>query len=167
MKLIVIQEGREHEVELERREKGVEVRLGDEVFLVDSEHTNGRVRSLVIDGRQFELAVTCGPGGTYQVSHNGAVADLEVLDPLSYLAAKGEGGEKRRRTDRIDAYMPGRVVQVLVKEGEKVSRGQGLVVLEAMKMENEIQAEHDGVVGKVLVKPGDTVEGGDPLFEME
>lgn len=63
--------------------------------------------------------------------------------------------------------MPGRVVAVLIKEGDTVTTGQGLVVLEAMKMENEIRAEHDGVVSKIHVQPGQAVDKGNPLFEME
>ena len=66
----------------------------------------------------------------------------------------------------MSAQMPGRVVAVLVEEGEAVAAGQGLVVLEAMKMENEIQAEAAGVVTKILVEAGQAVEGGDPLFEV-
>jgi biotin carboxyl carrier protein len=62
--------------------------------------------------------------------------------------------------------MPGRVVAVLVAEGASVTPGQGLVVLEAMKMQNEIQAERPGTVKKIFVSPGQAVEGGDPLFEI-
>ena len=62
--------------------------------------------------------------------------------------------------------MPGRVVAVLVEAGAPVDAGQGVVVLEAMKMENEIQAESAGVVSRILVEPGQAVEGGDPLFEI-
>ena len=64
------------------------------------------------------------------------------------------------------AYMPGRVVAVLVEQGKHVEVGQGIVVLEAMKMENEIRAEVAGVVTKLHVKPGQSVEGGDLLFEI-
>ena len=76
-------------------------------------------------------------------------------------AASGAGG-----VQRITAYMPGRVVDILVGEGEEVEAGQGLVVLEAMKMKNEIQAESAGVVRKVLVEKDQAVEGGDPLVEI-
>jgi biotin carboxyl carrier protein len=62
--------------------------------------------------------------------------------------------------------MPGRVVSLMVEEGQEVADGEGLVVLEAMKMENEIRAETAGVVRKILVTEGQTVEGGDPLFEI-
>ncbi|MGB5552633.1 MAG: biotin/lipoyl-containing protein, partial [Thermoanaerobaculia bacterium] len=63
-------------------------------------------------------------------------------------------------------YMPGRVVELLVQEGDEVTVGQGLVVLEAMKMENEIQADRAGTVKKIFVSAGQPVEGGDPLFEL-
>ena len=59
--------------------------------------------------------------------------------------------------------MPGRVVQVLVSEGDEVAPGQGVVIVEAMKMENELKAERAGVVERVLVSAGDLVEGGAEL----
>jgi pyruvate carboxylase subunit B len=62
--------------------------------------------------------------------------------------------------------MPGRVVELLAAEGDEIEAGQGIVVLEAMKMENEISSEHSGTVHKIHVEPGSTVEGGDPLFEI-
>ena len=67
----------------------------------------------------------------------------------------------------VTAPMPGKVLRVLVSEGQRVKIGQGLVVLEAMKMENEIPAPRDGVVKKIYVKEGDTVDTGQPLVELE
>ncbi len=67
----------------------------------------------------------------------------------------------------VTSPMPGKILRILVKEGEQVKTGQGLVVLEAMKMENEIPAPKDGVVKKILVKEGDTVDTGQPLIELE
>ncbi|WP_157065557.1 biotin/lipoyl-containing protein, partial [Thermococcus celericrescens] len=66
----------------------------------------------------------------------------------------------------VTAPMPGKILRILVREGEQVKTGQGLVVLEAMKMENEIPAPKDGVVKKILVKEGDTVDTGQALIEL-
>ncbi|WP_456365180.1 pyruvate/oxaloacetate carboxyltransferase [Thermococcus sp.] len=66
----------------------------------------------------------------------------------------------------VTAPMPGKVLRVLVREGDSVRTGQGLLVLEAMKMENEIPSPRDGVVKKIHVKEGDTVNTGDPLIEI-
>ena len=63
--------------------------------------------------------------------------------------------------------MPGRVVEVRVQAGDRVEAGQPLVVLEAMKMQNEIQAERAGTVSRVFVGAGQAVEGGDPLVEVD
>ena len=79
--------------------------------------------------------------------------------PASTPAPAGEGV--------VTSPMPGKILRILVKEGESVKTGQGLVVLEAMKMENEIPAPKDGVVKKILVKEGDTVDTGQPLIELE
>ncbi|ASJ07345.1 pyruvate/oxaloacetate carboxyltransferase [Thermococcus pacificus] len=66
----------------------------------------------------------------------------------------------------VTAPMPGKILRILVKEGDSVKTGQGLLVLEAMKMENEIPAPKDGVVKKILVKEGDTVDTGQALMEL-
>ena len=85
--------------------------------------------------------------------------------PLRHLAL-GSSAAAPDGKRAVTAYMPGRVVAVLVEQGHRVEVGQGIVVLEAMKMENEIRAEVAGVVTKLHVRPGQSVEGGDPLFEI-
>ena len=107
-----------------------------------------------------------GPGRWWVSSRRGGQL-AEVTDPLTHLARQGAAGRGARRREVVTAYMPGRVVAVLVAEGEEVRAGQGILVLEAMKMENEIRAEHDGVVKRVLVAAGEAVEGGDVPFELE
>jgi biotin carboxyl carrier protein len=63
--------------------------------------------------------------------------------------------------------MPGKVIEVLVAEGDSVEKGQGLVIVEAMKMENEVRSPIAGEVKEIKVKPGDTVEGGAVLVIVE
>src|SRR5258708_13319302 len=67
----------------------------------------------------------------------------------------------------ILALMPGRIVRVLVEQGASVRKGAGLLILEAMKMENEIQAPVDAVIDHIFVEPGQTVEGGPDLAHIE
>ncbi|MGB5514633.1 MAG: biotin/lipoyl-containing protein [Thermoanaerobaculia bacterium] len=166
MELIVLSNGHEARVELEHLGSGIEVKIEDRKYLVDTVATNGSVRSLIIEGRQFEVAVRSREEGRYQISHRGSIEEVEVLDPLTHLARQGSDSRSQEGLGRVTAYMPGRVVELLVQEGDEVTVGQGLVVLEAMKMENEIQAERAGVVKKVFVVAGQPVEGGDPLFEL-
>ena len=170
MELIVRRGGEVETVKVTRRGEKFEVQVGEKIFLVDAAAPSGRVRSLIIEGRQYEVAVQSDGDGRYTVSGSGVpggLEEVEVLDPLAHLAQASHAEGADPRAHQVTAYMPGRVVSVLVEEGAEVTSGQGVVVLEAMKMENEIQAASDGVVTRVWVTPGQAVEGGDPLFEIE
>ena len=128
-----------------------------------------RGASLIADGRQREISVVAlaGEPGAYVVASQSGARRVEVADPLTRLAAQSRGTDAGKRGGRVTAYMPGRVVSILVEPGTQVAAGQGLVVLEAMKMQNEIQAERPGVVKTVHVVAGQSVDGGDLLFEIE
>ena len=67
---------------------------------------------------------------------------------------------------KVKCFIPGTIVEICVEVGDEVKEGQNLVILEAMKMKNEIQAESSGVVTRLLVEKDQAVEGGDPLFEI-
>lgn len=167
MDLIVRQGEREEKVRVRRVDGGFEVTVGDRAYHVDALAARAGLHSLRIDGDHHEVAIRPQGEGTYWVSTAQGAGPVEVADPLAHLAAQSHGGKGGRRHQRVDAYMPGRVVAVLVEEGAAVAAGQGIVVLEAMKMENEIRAEHDGTVSRIHVQPGQAVDKGDPLFEME
>jgi len=167
MELIVRHGEREERVRVRRDGDGFEVSLGDRTYHVDAGTARGGLHSLRIDGAQHEVAVHAQGDGVYWVSTAQGSGPVEVADPLSHLAAQSHGGKGGKRHRRVDAYMPGRVVALLAEEGQEVTAGQGILVLEAMKMENEIRAEHDGRIGKIFVQPGQPVEMGNPLFELE
>ena len=175
MDLIVRQGEREEKVRIRRLDGapgGYEVTVGDRSYTVDALTARPGLLSLRIGKPEgvvehHEVAIRPQGDGIYWVSTAQGAGPVEVVDPLTYLATQAMGAKGGKRRKRVDAYMPGRVVAVLIKEGETVTTGQGLVVLEAMKMENEIRAEHDGVVSKIHVQPGQAVDKGNPLFEME
>ena len=165
MDLIVRHGEREERVRVRRIGTGYEVTVGERTWQVDAATARPGLRSLRIDGGHHEVAVR-QVKDNYWVSTPSSAGPVSVTDPLTHLAAQShsKGG---RRNEKVTAYMPGRVVAILAQEGEAVTAGQGIVVLEAMKMQNEIRAEHDGTLLKVHVQPGQAVEGGDPLFELE
>jgi len=166
MELIVRQADREEKVQVRRIDDGYEVVVGGHVYPVDAAPVRDGVRSLRIDGMQHEVSVRRKGEDWSVVSRHGATT-VSVTDPLTHLANQTRVAKGGRRHQRVDAYMPGRVVALLVKEGDEVAAGQGILVLEAMKMENEIRAEHEGRVTKVHVQPGQAVDLGTPLFELE
>jgi biotin carboxyl carrier protein len=170
MKLIVHDGEREKQVEVTRNLDGFKITVGEQTYQVDAASARAGLRSLRFDGTQHEVAVRrLGDdplSGKYWISTPTGSGQVTVTDPLTHLAAQTHGKVAHRR-EKITAYMPGRVVALLAQEGEAVTAGQGVVVLEAMKMENEIKAEHDGTIIKIHVEPGQAVEGGDPLFELD
>ena len=169
MELIVLHDQNEHRVHLEQRGDGTyQISVGDRAYEVNVVSA-GDILSLVLeDGRQFEVAVRrAGNHGShhYQVSSSRGLDTLEIMDPLTHLLRQSKG--ESEGSGRVAALMPGRVVEILLEEGAAVEKGQGVVVVEAMKMKNEIQAETSGRVVRIFVEPGQNVEGGDPLFEVE
>jgi biotin carboxyl carrier protein len=164
LKFIARQGDQEQEVEVLRHGGAYRVRIGDRWLEADFVNAGPYVRSLRLeDGTQFSL-VHHREGNTHEISLGGATVYVEVIDPA---AAK-----RRRREDEmgatgvVKAPMPGRVVRVLVAKGDTVRKGAGLLILEAMKMENEIQAPADGTIDELFVEPGQTVEAGADLVHI-
>ena len=166
MELIVRQSGRERAVLVEETSNGYRVTIDGSSYEVDVSAAGRTVRSLLIDGRQTEVGLHRQGGGRYEVSGPNGRQVVEVLDPLTLLAEKAHDAGSGESVNQVVAYMPGRVVELLVREGQRVEAGQGILVLEAMKMENEIQADREGTLERFFVSDGQAVEGGDPLYEI-
>ena len=167
MKLIARLGEREESIELERHGNRFHIRVGEVDYQVDATPTGELGRSLLIDGVQHEIAISSLGRGRYEVSSTRGLSEVQVLDPLTHLANSSRADSGDGSLGRVTAYMPGRVVALLAEEGEEVEAGQGVVVLEAMKMENEIQTEVAGRIGRIHVEAGQPVENGDLLFEIE
>lgn len=127
---------------------------------VSMEQVEPGVWSALIDGQSIEVSLD---GGRAWVK--GRVYAVAVDDPRELSAEAASGGLSGRRDVR--APMPGKVIRVLVQEGDAVAAGQGIVVIEAMKMQNEIPAPKSGRVAAVSVKAGDAVTTGQVLAAIE
>ncbi|MEO8382909.1 MAG: acetyl-CoA carboxylase biotin carboxyl carrier protein subunit [Acidobacteriota bacterium] len=165
MKYVVRDGDTDLSVEVHRHGAGYRVRIDERWLDVDLVDAGGFVRSLRLeDGSQFSI-VHHQEGNRHEISFPESTVVLEVIDPL---AAKRRGRDDEiGATGAIKALMPGRVVRVLVAEGEVVRKGTGLLILEAMKMENEILALADGTVQRIFVTAGQTVELGVELMFLE
>jgi|WetSurMetagenome_2_1015567.scaffolds.fasta_scaffold383059_2 glutaconyl-CoA/methylmalonyl-CoA decarboxylase subunit gamma len=136
-----------------------------------------------INGNQYEVEILGFEENVAKVEVNGTVYDVEVHKELNIsktpTLVRAEAPQPKGKETRIPknvtkttnmaikAPLPGTIIQVLVKPGEKVAMGQKLLTMEAMKMENNVTAEKDGTVRTVNVKPGDTVMQNDILIEIE
>jgi len=117
--------------------------------------------SILIEGRSYAVQVL----GTGEVSVNGRVYHVEVIDPRGPRGRRSAGESSGPRS--ITAAMPGRVVRVLVTEGQDVAEGDPVIVVEAMKMQNEMKAPRGGRVASVKAEAGATVSAGDILVVIE
>ena len=126
------------------------------------------VWSLVgLDGRQIEVSVAWQQDGSVRASAEGTIFGFELLDELTARALVATGGRVAKKVRHVAAAMPGRVLRVLVAAGDRVAQGQPILVLEAMKMENEVKSPRDGVVASVESAAGKAVSQGDVLVRFE
>ena len=147
-------------------------RLTVDGTVISSAHLNALsgtpIRHLVTDGASHALAVEPVGRGQWTVGYRGESFDVEVVDERTrHIRSLTGAGQKGSGPTTLKAPMPGLVVRVAVEEGAKVEAGAPLVVLEAMKMENELRATAAGVVKGVRVKAGQAVEKGQVLVEFE
>ena len=166
MKYVVTVGGEEHEVTLD----GATARVGGAELEARAADLEGTPVTLVtIGGRVYSVLARRGPGpGQYTVQLGGHRFDVEALDERTRAIRKLSGAAARAAGPAsLVAPMPGLVVRVLVQPGDRVQSGQGVVVIEAMKMENELRASTAGRVRSVAAVPGTAVEKGALLVELE
>jgi len=133
------------------------------VLEVDAAHLAGLSLSLVTGGKSYACDVEPGKDGRVGVLVGDSFHELEMLDERRLRMRAATGKFSLEGPQRIDAPMPGKVVRVMVKVGDEVTEGQGLVVVEAMKMENELKSPKAGKVTEVHGVEGQAVESGAKL----
>ena len=143
-----------------------EVTIAGETVYVDAVRSSRTIYSVIEEGQQFEVVVDEKGGHDFDVLVGGRIFHMESVDERTRLLA-GSAAAVATGPQTVSAEMPGKVVKVSVPVGSAVSEGKGIVVLEAMKMENEIPSPIDGVVVEIAVREGDTVEAGSTLFIVE
>lgn len=164
MKYITTIEGQDFEIEVidERH-----IRIGDRLLEVDFESVSGQpVFSLIVNGRSYESFVYPGEED-WQVLLRGRQYQVKVEDEREKrLHAAAGGGVAETGEYHLKAPMPGLVVSVPVSEGQEIQKGQVLVILESMKMQNELKSPRTGTVGRVRVKAGESVEQKQTLLSL-
>lgn len=159
-------DGTERVYRFHRTDHALEVESEDQTRSVDISATgDGRAFSMLVDGRSYDCVVE-KDGEHTRVTIDGIPVRVLVQDELQWTAAQ-IAAARPQGPATIEAVMPGVVVEVLVADGDAVEAGQTLMVLEAMKMQNPIQAPAAARVGRVVVKKGDAVASGQLLIELE
>lgn len=157
-------DNKEFKINLEERGKdNIQVSLGQRKYQVAVELLSEDEVLLNIDGKIYNIIINSNSSLSYSVYINGKFFQIERKSAWQVLEKEGERAKKRD----IKTSMPGRVVKVLVKKGDKVKQGQAILVLEAMKMQNEIKSPQSGIITRINPKVGDSVETGTLLYSVE
>ena len=154
-----------HRVELTRNGSGWLCKLDGRPVLLDVVSTQQGVFSILLDGKSYEVKQESAAGQTnIVVGHNRF--PVVVRDPRS-LRARRSSDAGAHGPRKISAPMPGKVVRILAPIGTAVEAGEGVLVIEAMKMQNELKAPKKGTVIKMSVSEGAAVDAGQALAEVD
>jgi biotin carboxyl carrier protein len=162
----VVVDNKTHQVELTRGEKTWHCKVDGQEIEVDAELTARDVLSLLLDGKAYEVKRERSLQGELHMVIGSARYAAEVQDPRSLKTRRAVAGAEAG-PQRIKAPMPGKIVRLLVTEGQAVHSGQGILVMEAMKMQNEMKSPKDGTVQKIVASEGTAVNAGDTLAIIE
>lgn len=165
MKLIVKIENDVVPVEIEKKGETFYLKIRERDYQIDAARATNQIYSLIINGSVYEVLVSRNEGH-WHVQIGGERFTIDIEDPKRRRSFRADE-EMETGKKAITAQMPGRVVSVLVSPGQEVKYDQGLVVLEAMKMQNEIKSPKSGRIAEVAVIAGRPVNAGDLLVVVE
>lgn len=162
MKLIAELNGEKHEVEMRRDGRAVFARVGDREYELDASEVEPNVFLLKHDAKIYQAYVA--PNGIVNIGNR--QIEVSIADPRK-LRGTGSDGDETDGVAEIKTAMPGKLVRVVVAVGDEVKHGDPVVVVEAMKMQNEMKSPKDGTVTAIRFSEGDTVNAGDVLAIIE
>ena len=167
----------------------LEIQVGERLCSVELVGNEQKLYQIKVDGRLYELDIIQAGKGIYSVLHEGQSYNLEIIQndgakqytvtaknrsydigiidaEVRYLMNR-KGNDLEDAGNTIASPMPGKIVKIPVKKGQKVKTGQTVIIVSAMKMESEYKAGKDGIIKQVHVNEGDTIEGNQPLISLE
>jgi len=168
VKLKVIAGEREEDLLLKLEEGRVLAEIGDRVYDLNVRETEPDSYLFFLNTNVHECRVSerTASKDTFDVTIHGRSHEVTIVDPKRLRSGQNSDRHHHGAVE-IVAPMPGKVVRVQTEAGANVEKGAGVVVVEAMKMQNEMKAPRAGVVVSLNVKPGDTVNAGDVLAVIE
>ncbi len=167
----------------------LEIAINDSSSEIELLEKNGSIVKLLVDGQEVELDAIMVERGVYSIIHDNKsynveitegnspkkyvvdtlynTVDVEVIDAESRYQKNRKGANSGDDNDFVSSPMPGKVVKVLVSEGDTVPAGTTVVIISAMKMESEYKVKQDRLIKEVRVKEGDTIDANQPLIIVE
>ncbi len=162
----IVVDGKTHRIELTRGEKTWLCKVDGQDLEVDAALTGRDVLSVLVGGNAYEIKRERSLQGELHIVLGSARYAVDVQDPRSLRTRRAIAGSASG-PQKVKAPMPGKIIRILTKENQAVKAGQGVVVMEAMKMQNEMKSPKAGKVQKILIAEGSAVNAGDTLAIIE
>jgi biotin carboxyl carrier protein len=167
MKYTAILNDKERELEITRLDQHkYRVIVDGEEHEVDARDCGPDLLSVLIDNVSHDISYS-NDDTAFQLNFRNPYFNIEVLDERRMRMRRVRSELELSGPEVIKTSMPGKVVKILVEPGREVEPGSGVIIIEAMKMENEIRCRNGGIIKEVHVEVGQTVEGGITLIEIE
>ena len=142
--------------------------IDGKIYKIDLEEMEAGIYSLLYEGKSYEMEINRNTiKNNYSVQSNGDQWNIQVVDAEVRYQRNHQKGKLESKVNYISSPMPGKVVKILVKPGQKVKAGETLIIISAMKMESEYKAPKDATIKKINVKEGDNIEGNEVLITLE
>lgn len=159
-----------HSFEISPEGNAVEGLLDGAYYNLDIEKIDSRTWHILKDYKSYyvQWVERSEDGKTFSLKINGQLLELNAKDHYDLLLEQmGMSEVNTAKASKLKAPMPGKVLEVMVQPGQTVAKGEGLLILEAMKMENVLKAEEEGIIKSVNVSVGDAVEKNNVLIDFE
>jgi len=166
VKYEVLLAGKTRVVEFTQQNGAWKISLDGDALDANAVEVAPNIFSVLLNGDSHQIRIAPRPDGTLTLHTGLAEYHAEVTDPRSWRGRR-HGAVEAEGRQQITAPMPGKVVRLLVKQGDSVEAGQGLLVVEAMKMQNEIRSPKSGKIEKLFAKEGQPVNAGEVLLWVE
>ena len=166
----------------------LEIKLDDRTANISFLEKDGAKMKIDIDGEKYDVDVVMVKEGVYSIIHNGISYNVELIEnksskkyivntlyttyDIEIIDAESKYLKRKKQDDSLDngfisSPMPGKIVKIPVKTGDKVKAGDTVIIVSAMKMENEYKVKKDRIIKDILVKVGDTIVEDQPLVIIE
>jgi biotin carboxyl carrier protein len=166
----------------------LEIKIGDRTAQVELISREGNLVKVDVDGKVYDLDLLMVEDGVYSILYNNISYNVELIEKQDHRHynvntlysswdveivdaetkyRRNRHKEEHEEIRKIFSPMPGKVVKILVKEGDSVKAGETVIIVSAMKMESEYKLKKDRIVRQVLVKEGDTIDGNQTLIVVE
>ena len=125
------------------------------------------IKKVIVNGVEYEVSVDISEDGKWHATVEGTTFEVELPDSGPVVKKRRAGGGKKKKSGTVSANIPGKIVTIEVEVGQEVQEGQVILILEAMKMQNEIQAPVSGTVTSVNCEESQSIEANVPLVVIE